>query len=72
MTAKLENRKFAIALCKALDLDQTLVRRIVLDINIDCSIVAYVELNGNKKALDIIQTLRGVKFDVREIEEAKP
>lgn len=49
--------------CKALGLDPGLVRHLVLDFGLNGPIVAYVELIGDMRMLDIQWTFEGVNVE---------
>lgn len=67
----LTGKEFSFSLCAALGLDPKLTRRIVLDVAADSLVIAYVELIGDKRLLNISQTLNGVDFKIVNVEEMK-
>ena len=68
----ISGKEFSVVLCKSLGLDPNRIRRIVLDVSVRDVVIAYVELIGDSRLLEISQTLDGVKFDVRSVESMKP
>lgn len=46
-------RDLLMMLAKALNIEETKVRRIVLDVRFDAAVVAYIEQFGTRKLIDI-------------------
>lgn len=46
-------RDLLVALCKALNIEEPKVRRIVLDVRFDAAVIAYIEQFGTNKLLEI-------------------
>lgn len=56
-------------ICNALGVDSDMVRRIIIDINIEYPVVAYVEMYGSEKILDINwDMLKGATVNVLDKE----
>lgn len=49
----LKTRKYQEELCKALNLNSSDVRRIIIDVNTDSLVVVYVEMYGTTQLLNI-------------------
>jgi len=61
-----------VEVCKALGLDPGKVRRVVLDLNINEPLTAYVEMYGDERFLDIQWTLDGAMIVTQEETEKEP
>lgn len=44
------------------------VRRVIIDIDVDCAVIVYVERYGDTRLLDVVRTLDGTKIELREQE----
>ncbi len=59
--------EIGIKICKALDIDPDLVRRVVLDtVGPFEPLVVYIEIYGDEKLLDIQWSLDGAKIEILE------
>ena len=65
MTKKYEKilgQDLAILIAKGLGLDPLKVRRVVLDVGVNCAVVAYVELIGDERLIEIDWSGLGVEI----------
>ena len=67
----ISGKEFSQAICKALGLEINRVRRIVLDISKDSLIVAYVEMIGDSRFLEI-SIESGIDAKITNVQDAKP
>jgi hypothetical protein len=50
--------------------DGDYVRRVVIDINVDCAVVVHVERYGDERLLNLVRTLDGI--EIRREQEHQP
>ena len=63
MATLISSMETSIKICEALGLDSNMVRRIVLDFNLQSPVIAYIEMYGDKRLLDIQWSLDGAKIE---------
>lgn len=56
--------KYGEILATALGIDASRVRRIVLDVQLENIVIAYVEMVGDERLLNISQSFEGVELKV--------
>ena len=42
------------------------VRRVIIDISVECPVVVHVERYGDERLLDLVRTLDGTEIELRE------
>ena len=50
--------------------DNDYVRRVIIDINVDCAVVVHVERYGDERLLDLVRTLDGTEIREQERQPA--
>lgn len=53
MNKKIKGQAFMLAVCKALNIDPSTVRRVVIDARVDSMLMVYTEHFGTEKLLEI-------------------